>query len=79
MLPDPNAFVNLVLRSSSSLYTACGSWEVVCELFKSIGSVLMTAYTTVDPDRTPTIFILPVSIPKNAQIFVMNDVSPLFE
>ncbi len=30
-----------------------------------------------EPFLTPTIFNLPVSIPKNAQMFVMNEVTPL--
>jgi hypothetical protein len=32
-----------------------------------------------EPYLTPTIFILPVSIPKKAQMFVMKEVAPLLE
>lgn len=36
-------------------------------------------YTIVDPLLNPTILSLPVSIPKNATILVINVVKPLFE
>jgi hypothetical protein len=40
--------------------------------------VWIIASTIVEPCRTPIIFSLPVSIFKNAQMLVINEVRPLF-
>jgi hypothetical protein len=40
--------------------------------------VWIIASTIVEPYLTPTIFSLPMSIFKNAQMLVINEVRPLF-
>jgi len=50
---------------------------VVFELPRDGAASLITASITVEPLLTPTIFSLPGSIPRKAQMFEINVVGPL--
>lgn len=75
--PEFTPAPNLILSSSKAEWSAAGSEAVVEATFEFGAEVCITESIIVEPYLTPTIFILPVSIPRNAQIFVMNEVIPL--
>lgn len=69
----------LAIVFSCARVAACEVAGASVEVARLGASALTTAVISTEPLLTPTILSLPVSIPKKAQIFVMNVVAPLFE
>lgn len=62
--PELNPEVSLVARLFNCIWSFVGFDEVVVDWPIGTLSVWITDSMTVEPYRTPTIFILPVSIPR---------------